>query len=180
MRIGDDNLFEIGCRASLRLVLYVSAGWTSFGLISMHVRFITIRCRIAERGQLQHRLDARARASHCADIFVLCYWRGLPRGAHGRRAAGRVHGHLWNVRRAAHMERAWKGARGGSATEARRVPPRDATQVQPPTERRSTRAWSLRRSLGMRCPQGSGLVCKKHNPYCSIAHVVPTQTNYFL
>jgi hypothetical protein len=41
------------------------------------------RSRIAKRGQLQHYLDARARASHHADIFILRYRRRLPRDAHG-------------------------------------------------------------------------------------------------
>jgi hypothetical protein len=124
MRIGDDNLFEIGCRAS-RLPstyqLYVSP--QSFPYSSVYRR------RIAERGQLQHGFDESARAPYCTDFVVLRHWRRLSRRADGRRGPGRVHCYLWAVRRAAGMERAWEGARGGSSAEARRVPPGDAAQV---------------------------------------------------
>jgi hypothetical protein len=74
MRIGDDNLFEIGCRASYRLTVCP----TSFPCIRFYRR------RIAERGQLQHGLDKGARAPHCTDFLVLRHRRGLSRRAHRR------------------------------------------------------------------------------------------------
>ena len=80
MRIGDDNLFEIGCRASCL------GGLGSFPVLICFVFlvFLIRRSRIAERGQLQHGFDESARAPYCADFVVLRRWSGLSRRADGR------------------------------------------------------------------------------------------------
>ena len=83
MRIGDDNLFEIGCRASCltdRTVCLTSFPYSFFFFFF----FNYYRRRIAERGQRQHGFDKSARAPYCADFVVLRYWRGLSGPADGR------------------------------------------------------------------------------------------------
>ena len=124
MRIGDDNLFEIGCRASPPHSPKMSCP-------------NIYRCRIAECGQLQHDLDTISRTSYCEGILVLRYWRWLPRSAGRRGGPGRVHGRVWAICRTTYLEWTWTGARGGFATETRRVPPRNIAQVQSAEERRS-------------------------------------------
>ena len=77
MRIGDDNLFEIGCRASCAVCLS-----PHFRVLICRFVFF-FRSRIAERGQLQHGFDESARAPYCTDFVVLRRWSGLSRRADG-------------------------------------------------------------------------------------------------
>ena len=85
MRIGDDNLFEIGCRASCFTDL-PTVCLTSVISVTHLLLFLCFiyRRRIAERGQLQHGFDESARAPYCTDFVVLRHWRGLSCRADGR------------------------------------------------------------------------------------------------
>src|SRR5260370_23212095 len=79
MRKGDDNLVEMGCCVSCSVYfpvdqLCVSPHLRTHLLFFFFFVCFTYRRRIAERRQLEHGFDEGARAPHCADFIILCYW----------------------------------------------------------------------------------------------------------
>jgi hypothetical protein len=94
MRVGDNNLFEIGCRMSFPPSVPSVANF-------LH------RCRMSICWQFQHYIDACARPPYCANNKLLCHWCCMPRGSYRRRDPRRLHVHLRTRCRKKDLE--WKG-----------------------------------------------------------------------
>ena len=70
MRIGDDNLFEIGCRASYQLFCCMTHFW-AFGLISVHHPSFCTGVESPSVGNF-NTVSTRARVHHTVRISSYC------------------------------------------------------------------------------------------------------------
>lgn len=77
MRIGDDNLFEIGCRE-----------WAFHWCRLFFFPYLVYRRRVADDRKLKHNFDSSAVTSHCSLDLILCYRSRLSRRSSRRWSFG--------------------------------------------------------------------------------------------